>query len=142
MDRVLIFIGEREISVNSKKIIQAFLFLIGLGILLYLIVTSGIIDNFNIFFRLNIGYFLIAIIFSLLNILIKIYRWYYLSIVFKKPLSWRDSSFITLSSFFMPISLPEKLGIYSRHITWRQNILWVFLMVLSMIFSRWLFESY
>jgi len=110
MDRVLIFQGEREISVNSKKIIQAFLFLIGLGILLYLIVTSGIIDNFNIFFRLNIGYFLIAIIFSLLNILIKIYRWYYLSIVFKKPLSWRDSSFITLSSFFMPISLPENWG--------------------------------
>jgi len=119
MDRVLIFQGEREISVNSKKIIQAFLFLIGLGILLlfncHLLV---IIESISIFFSvLNIGYFLIAIIFSLLNILIKIYRWYYLSIVFKKPLSWRDSSFITLSSFFMPISLPEKLGIYSRHIT-------------------------
>lgn len=93
-----------------KKTLQIVLFLVGLSILLFFIFNSGIISNIPIFFRLNAFFLFFAIFFSLINMLLKVVRWHYLSIQYGQPISWTDSSLVTISSFFYANITPAKIG--------------------------------
>lgn len=109
-------------------------------ILFYLIISSGIINNLKIFFILNLGYFFLAITFSITNIAIKIYRWHYLSLLFQKPISWQDASIITLSSFFYANITPGKIGDLFKAYYMRAKYGLNLLNGISMIFFERLFE--
>jgi uncharacterized protein (TIRG00374 family) len=83
---------------------------VGLAILLFFILNSGIVDNIPIFFKLNAYFLSLALFFSIVNMLLKVVRWHYLSIQYKRPISWTDSSVITFSSFFYANITPGKIG--------------------------------
>jgi uncharacterized protein (TIRG00374 family) len=89
---------------------------------------------------LNFGYFFLAIFFSITNIILKIYRWYYLSELFQKSISWQDASIITLSSFFYANITPGKIGDLFKAYYMRAKYGLNLLNGISMIFFERLFE--
>lgn len=93
-----------------KKYLYIVLFTLGLAILFYVICNSDIITNIPIFFQLNLYFLVLALIFSLANIFIKIVRWKYLSKTYNQQIFWVDAAIVTISSFFYANITPGKIG--------------------------------
>lgn len=94
----------------SKKSLQLILFILGLIILVYFVFTSGILENYSVFFKINIFFLLVAVLLSLMNMLFKVVRWKYLSTQYECPITWADASMVTISSFFYANITPGKIG--------------------------------
>lgn len=94
----------------QKLSIQGLLLGAGLVILAYTILNSGIINNVRIILGANILLLLAAFCFSIGNILIKVYRWKYLSSKYDLDLSWYESALVSISSFFFANITPGKIG--------------------------------
>lgn len=95
---------------KTKKCIQYVLLLIGFLILAFLVINSGILSNLHLFFEINPLYYSIAILFVILNIISKTYRWRYLSHVFQTEISWKSASTVFFSSLFFGNITPAKVG--------------------------------
>lgn len=75
-----------------------------------MIYNSDIVSNIPIFFQLNLYFLVLALIFSLANIFIKIVRWQYLSREYNQQIFWIDAAIVTISSFFYANITPGKIG--------------------------------
>src|SRR5665647_1193855 len=99
-----------QISKNIKKLIQILLFFAGMIILFFIITRSGIIENYRILFTVSVPLLILAFILSNINIIIKIYRWKYLSEKYNQPVTMRDASIVTISSLYFANITPGKVG--------------------------------
>ena len=87
-------------SKNTKKLLQILLLLVGLGILVFIIKQSGIIENYQLLFTVSIPLLVIAFALSNANIIVKIYRWKYLSEKYNQPITLKEASIVTVSSLY------------------------------------------
>lgn len=129
-----------EISQRTKRIFQFILLLFGLLLLVYIIGTSGIIENYRMFFAVSIPLLVLAFILSNLNILTKIYRWSYLSRHYDCPISLRDASIVTVSSFYFANITPGKIGDLFKAYFMQKRYLMNFFDGVSMLFYERFFE--
>lgn len=95
---------------KTKKCIQYVLLLVGFLILLVLVANSGILSNLHLFLEINPFIYVIAILFVVLNIISKTYRWCYLSQVFDTTISWKSAFTVFFSSLFFGNITPAKVG--------------------------------
>ncbi|MHC1626911.1 MAG: lysylphosphatidylglycerol synthase transmembrane domain-containing protein [Methanoculleaceae archaeon] len=102
---------------NHKKIlkkyqnkVQIFLLCIGTVVLSLFIHNSGIMENYEIFFSVNIPIFVLAFLCTPAVLVLRIYRWKYLSQCYGNEISWKDSLLVTLSSLFFSNITPAKFG--------------------------------
>ena len=100
----------RNSSVSKKGIAKNILLLIGLVILGYFIVTSGIIENYQVLTKVNILLLILALILSIGTIVVKIYRWKYLSRSYGQEITWHESSMVFMPSLFYGNITPGKVG--------------------------------
>lgn len=96
--------------VNKRSIIQTILLIFGLFILGFFIISSGIIENYQILFEISIPLLLIAVLLSLMTMLVKIYRWKYLSRSYGQEISWWESVMVFMPSLFYGNITPGKVG--------------------------------
>jgi hypothetical protein len=125
---------------KSKKMIQISLLLIGLFLLAYIIVKSGIIENFQMFFTVSVPLLLLAFVLSNANIVVKIYRWKYLSEKYGSPINYTDASIITISSFYFANITPGKIGDLFKAYFMQKRFKLDFFDGVSMIFYERFFE--
>lgn len=95
---------------KAKKWIQYALLFVGFLILVFLIINSEILDNLNLFLELNPLYYIVAILFVVLNLITKTYRWKYLSQTFQTNMSWKSAFTVFFSSLFFGNITPAKVG--------------------------------
>jgi glycosyltransferase 2 family protein len=95
-----------------KKIIKLFLFLAGFTLLLYIFSNAGI--SISILSSINIPLFILAFTISIISIIIKIYRWRYLSDLYHKSLTMYEASFVTIPALFFTNITPGKIGEYFK----------------------------
>jgi len=129
-----------SISENKKKWIQVFLLLIGLVLLAYIITSSGITENFQTLLTISIPLLILAFILSNLNILVKVYRWKYLSEKYGKPINRSNAAIVTISSFYFANITPGKIGdLFKAYYMQKKHTL-AFFDGVSMIFYERFFE--
>lgn len=129
-----------SISQHQKKWMQVILLLIGLLLLAYIIMTSGITGNLQTLFTISIPLLILAFILSNLNIVAKVYRWKYLSEKYGKPVSTTDASIVTVSSFYFANITPGKIGdLFKAYYMQKKHSL-AFFDGVSMIFYERFFE--
>lgn len=129
-----------EISKNTKRFFQIILLLFGLLLLVYIIGTSGIIENYRMFFAVSIPLLILAFFLSNMNILSKIYRWSYLSRHYDCPIGLRDASVVTISSFYFANITPGKIGDLFKAYFMQKRYLMDFFDGVSMLFYERFFE--
>ncbi len=95
---------------SKKRWIQIFLLVIGLLLLTYIILKSGIAGNIQTLLTISIPLLIIAFILSNLNILVKIYRWKFLSEKYGQPITFSEASIVTVSSLYFANITPGKIG--------------------------------
>jgi hypothetical protein len=95
---------------EKKTVLFYFLLVAGFLILLYLIWASKILDNLDIFRNVNIFLLLVAFLTTLLNIVVKIFRWRYLCKLFGTEIDYHDAGRIVIGSFFVSGVTPGKIG--------------------------------
>jgi len=95
---------------EKKTIVFYFLLLAGLAILLYMIISSKILDNLEIFSHINLLLLFLAFSTTILNILLKIFRWRYLCKLYGSEINFHDSGKIVIGSFFISGITPAKIG--------------------------------
>ena len=86
------------------------LFCVGLGILGYMILSSGVFTNLAIFAEVSIPLILAAFLLTNANILVKVFRWKYLTRSYGADISWTDAGKTTIGSFFFSGVSPGKIG--------------------------------
>jgi glycosyltransferase 2 family protein len=95
----------------EKKTLLFYLLLIaGFFILIYLIILSDILENLEIFRQINPYLLFLAFLLTNINIIIKIYRWKYLSFAYGVNLHYYEAGKIVISSFFVSGITPAKIG--------------------------------
>jgi uncharacterized protein (TIRG00374 family) len=125
---------------NIKQFLQPFLFFIGLLILGYVIFKSGIIENYQILFKVNIPLLLVALCLSLGTIAFRIFRWKFLSEKYQTQIGWHDASLVSVASLFYANITPGKIGdLYKAYYMQKRYALHFFDGV-SMIFYERFFE--
>lgn len=129
-----------NISESQKKWIQVILLLVGLLLLAYIIAKSGITDNFQTLLTISIPLLILAFILSNLNILVKVYRWKYLSEKYGQPISHKDASIVTVSSFYFANITPGKIGDLFKAYYMQKKYSMGFFDGVSMIFYERFFE--
>jgi len=129
-----------EISKNTKNFIQIILFFTGLIVLFFIIIQSGIIKNYAILFTVSIPLLIIAFIFSNVNILVKIYRWKYLSEKYNQHVTMEEASIITISSLYFANITPGKVGDLFKAYYMQKKYSLNFFNGVSMIFYERFFE--
>jgi hypothetical protein len=97
-------------NMEKKTIIFYLLLAAGFFVLLYVILASKILDNLDIFSHVNIFLLAIAFILTLLNIIVKIFRWKYLSSLYGVEIDFNDSGRVVVGSFFISGITPAKVG--------------------------------
>jgi glycosyltransferase 2 family protein len=97
-------------TMEKKTLLFYFLLIIGFLILVYLIISSKILENLEIFRDINLSLLLIAFLLTNLNILTKIFRWKYLSNAYGVNLQYGEAYRIVLGSFFVSGITPGKIG--------------------------------
>jgi hypothetical protein len=121
-----------------KRLIKIGMFLGGLVILFYIIIHSGIV--YNLFFTASIPLLILAFLLSNLNIIVKIYRWKYLSEHYHSPITMREASIVTVSSLYFANITPGKVGDLFKAYYMHQKHLLSFFDGVSMIFYERFFE--
>lgn len=129
-----------QISKNIKKLIQILLFFAGMIILFFIITRSGIIENYRILFTVSVPLLILAFILSNINIIIKIYRWKYLSEKYNQPVTMRDASIVTISSLYFANITPGKVGDLFKAFYMQKKYSMNFFNGISMIFYERFFE--
>lgn len=129
-----------KISESAKRWIQVLLFTLGLLLLVYIIVKSGILDNIDTLLTISIPLLILAFILSNLNILCKIYRWKYLSEKYGQPIGYYDASIVTISSFYFANITPGKIGDLFKAYFMNKRYSLDFFDGVSMIFYERFFE--
>ncbi|MCK9581775.1 MAG: flippase-like domain-containing protein [Methanoregula sp.] len=125
---------------NNRRILQTGLLLVGLCILGYVIYRSGIIENYQILLSINFPLLLLALGLSIITIAIRVYRWKFLSERYNTPISWHDSSIVSIASLFYANITPGKVGdLYKAYYMQKRYALRFFTGV-SMIFYERFFE--
>ncbi|GEM_PF-794568 len=99
-----------EIKTIIQSHLKQILSVLGLFILLYVLYNANLLENLSVFSSINLFFLAIAFLFSLLNIVLKVYRWKYLSANYGKNLTMYDASLVTISSFFYANITPGKIG--------------------------------
>jgi len=125
---------------KNRKSLQLILFLIGLLILAYVIVRSGIIENYQILFTVNIPLIILAFFLSLGTIAFRIYRWKFLSEKYNAAISWHDSSVVSIASLFYANITPGKIGDLYKAYYMQKRYAMSFFDGISMIFYERFFE--
>ena len=95
---------------EKKNLFFYGLFIVGVLILLYLIISSGLVTNLDIFRQVNIFLLFLAFLLTIFNVLVKIYRWKYLSVAYGADIEYAESGKIVLGSFFVSGITPAKIG--------------------------------
>jgi glycosyltransferase 2 family protein len=129
-----------QISKNIKELIQILLFFAGMIILFFIIIRSGIIENYRILFTVSVPLLILAFILSNINIIIKIYRWKYLSEKYNQPLTMGDASIVTISSLYFANITPGKVGDLFKAYYMQKKYSMNFFNGISMIFYERFFE--
>lgn len=129
-----------SISKNKKRWIQFFLLVIGLSLLTYIILKSGITENFQTLLTISIPLLIIAFILSNLNILVKVYRWKYLSERYGQTLTFSEASIVTISSLYFANITPGKIGDLFKAYYMQKKYSLNFFDGVSMIFYERFFE--
>jgi uncharacterized protein (TIRG00374 family) len=129
-----------QISKKIKKLIQILLFFAGMIILFFIIIRSGIIENYRILFTVSVPLLILAFILSNINIIIKIYRWKYLSEKYNQPLTMGDASIVTISSLYFANITPGKVGDLFKAYYMQKKYSMNFFNGISMIFYERFFE--
>lgn len=125
---------------NNRKFLQHALFLIGLLILAYVIIRSGIIENYQILFSVSIPLIILAFFLSLSTIALRVYRWKYLSEKYNTTISWHDSSLVSIASLFYANITPGKIGDLYKAYYMQKRYAMSFFDGISMIFYERFFE--
>jgi glycosyltransferase 2 family protein len=129
-----------ELPKNKRQFLQVALFLVGLLILGYVLFRSGIIENYRILFTVNIPLLILAFLLSLSTIGIRIYRWKVLSAKYDTPISWHDSSLVSIASLFYANITPGKVGDLYKAYYMQKRYAMNFFDGVSMIFYERFFE--
>jgi uncharacterized protein (TIRG00374 family) len=95
---------------ENKQMLRLILFCAGLVILGYFIAKSGILENYQILFSVNIPLYLLAISSTLAVVFFRIYRWKYLCSQYGTTISWKEASVVSVSSLFYANITPGKIG--------------------------------
>lgn len=101
-------------SNDNKWWLRTVLFCIGLVILVYFILKSGIIENYQILLSINIPLLLLACSCTLGVLVLRTYRWKYLCMQYNTRISLRESAIVSLSSLFYANITPGKIGEISK----------------------------
>jgi len=125
---------------NNRKLLQRVLFLIGLLILAYVIIRSGIIENYQILFSVSIPLIILAFFLSLGTIALRIYRWKFLSEKYNTTISWHDASLVSIASLFYANITPGKIGDLYKAYYMQKRYAMSFFDGISMIFYERFFE--
>jgi hypothetical protein len=122
----------------EKKNLFFYGFLVaGILILLYLIISSGLPTNLDIFRQVNIYLLFLAFLLTNLNVLVKIYRWKYLSHAYGADIEYAESGKIVLGSFFISGITPAKIGdIIKAYLMKKRHALPVIDGVSSILYER------
>ena len=129
-----------EFIKNNKQFLQLILFLFGLLILGYVIVKSGILENYQILFKANIPLLLVAFSLSLGTIAFRIFRWKFLSEKYQTNISWHDASIVSVASLFYANITPGKIGDLYKAYYMQKRCSLPFFHGVSMIFYERFFE--
>jgi glycosyltransferase 2 family protein len=95
---------------EKKTLLFYLLLVIGFFILIYLIISSELLENLDIFSHINPYLLFLAFLLTNLNIIVKIYRWKYLSNAYDVNLHYYEAGKIVISSFFVSGITPAKIG--------------------------------
>ncbi len=125
---------------NNRKFLQRVLFLIGLLILAYVIIRSGIIENYQILFSISIPLIILAFFLSLGTIALRVYRWKFLSEKYNTTISWHDASLVSIASLFYANITPGKIGDLYKAYYMQKRYAMSFFDGISMIFYERFFE--
>ena len=126
--------------INSRKILQALLSGVGLLILGYVIYISGIIENYQVLFKVSIPLIFLALCLSLGTIGFRIIRWKFLSQKYDTDISWHDATLVSVASLFYANITPGKIGdLYKAYYMQKRFSLNIFNGI-SMIFYERFFE--
>ncbi len=129
-----------DILKNKKKLLQFILLLVGLIILVYFIKQSGIFENYQLLFTVSIPLLIIAFALSNANIIVKIYRWKYLSGKYHHPITLSEASVVTVSSLYYANITPGKVGDLFKAYFMQKKYAMNFFDGVSMIFYERFFE--
>lgn len=127
-------------SKNTKKLLQVILLLVGLIILVFIIRQSGIVENYQLLFTVSIPLLVIAFALSNANIIVKIYRWKYLSERYNQPITLKEASVVTVSSLYFANITPGKVGDLFKAYFMQKKYKMDFFDGVSMIFYERFFE--
>ncbi|HVP95681.1 lysylphosphatidylglycerol synthase transmembrane domain-containing protein [Methanoregula sp.] len=129
-----------EFTKNHQKLLQILLFCIGFLILGYVISVSGIIQNYQVLFKVNIPLLFLALCLSLCTIAFRIVRWKFLSQKYDTEITWHDAALVSVASLFYANITPGKVGdLYKAYYMQRRYSLNIFNGI-SMIFYERFFE--
>jgi uncharacterized protein (TIRG00374 family) len=129
-----------DISKNTKKLLKSILFFMGLLILFFIIIQSGIFENYRLLFTVSIPLLVLAFVLSNVNILVKIYRWKYLCDRYNHPITMSEASIITISSLYFANITPGKVGDLFKAYYMQKKYAVNFFNGVSMIFYERFFE--
>jgi uncharacterized protein (TIRG00374 family) len=125
---------------NNRRYLQLVLLLIGLLILGYVIIRSGIIENYQILFTVNLPLLILALCLSLGTVAFRIYRWKLLSARYNTDISWHDASLVSIASLFYANITPGKIGDLYKAYYMQKRYALNFFDGVSMIFYERFFE--
>jgi len=124
----------------SRKNLQWVLFIVGLLILAFFLYSSGLFENLDVFLEINIGLFFIAFLVSVVSIILKVFRWHYLSREYGQPLTLYEASVVSISGLFFANITPGKIGDLYKAYYMKKRYAMNFLDGASMIFYERFYE--
>lgn len=95
---------------KKKTVLFYILLIAGFFVLLYMILSSQILNNLDIFSHVNIFLLLFAFSTTLLNVAVKIFRWRYLCKLYGAEIDYHEAGRIVIGSFFVSGITPAKVG--------------------------------
>jgi uncharacterized protein (TIRG00374 family) len=95
---------------EKKTVVFYVLLVAGFLLLASMFISSHLLENLNIFRNVNPPLLLLALFLTNLNVLVKVYRWKYLSRAYGRDIGFSESGRIVLSSFFVSGITPAKIG--------------------------------
>ena len=125
---------------KMKRTLYIILAFVGVAIFIFMIISSGLFENFDIFFSLNIYFILLSFALANFTIFIKIYRWKYLSRGYGVSISFRDSALVVLGGGFIGGISPGRIGDVIKADLMKAQYSLSFIKGLTMIFYERLFE--
>jgi uncharacterized protein (TIRG00374 family) len=125
---------------KKKQFFKLALFCIGLAILGYVLWRSGIVENYQVLFTVNIPLIVFAFFLSLSTIAFRILRWKVLSEKYDTAISWHDSALVSIASLFYANITPGKVGDLYKAYYMQKRYAMRFFDGVSMIFYERFFE--